>query len=34
MEPNGSPFAVDGISMAHIEDGTLAEMWLTSTASD
>lgn len=27
MEPNGSTFAVDGISMARIEDGKFAEIW-------
>ncbi|WP_372913128.1 ester cyclase [Salinigranum sp.] len=27
MEPNGSSFAVDGISMARIEDGKFAEIW-------
>jgi predicted ester cyclase len=26
-EPNGSTFAVDGISMARIEDGRFAEIW-------
>ena len=27
MEPNGSTFAIDGISMARVEDGRFAEIW-------
>ena len=27
MEPNGSTFSVDGISMARIEDGEFVEIW-------
>lgn len=27
MEPNGSTFAIDGLSMARIEAGKFAEMW-------